>query len=108
EEGPGAFPETLDEASFGQEFQMARDARLRLPQDVREIGYGQFGFGQKCQHTQARLLARRLERGIEGIAAQRTARAHVWASSHYIRICLYVVASPRNPWPRLYLARLTD
>ena len=77
EEGPGAFPEALDEASFGQQLQMARDARLRLSQDVGQVGDGQFGFGQKRQDAQARLLAGRLEGGVEGIEAQRTARTHV-------------------------------
>ena len=49
EEGPGAFPKAFDETGFGQKLQVARDARLRLSQDVREIGDGQFRLGQKRQ-----------------------------------------------------------
>ena len=96
EEGPGALAEALDQAGFGQQLEMARDARLRLPQDVGEIGDGQLGLGQKRQHAQARLLARGLERSIEGIETELSVAAH-WtnigpfgASSHYIKISLYV------------------
>ena len=46
---------------------MARDARLRLAQDVGQVGDGQLGFRQQRQHAQARFLARGLEGGVEGI-----------------------------------------
>ena len=46
---------------------MARDARLRLPQDLGEIGHRQLGLGQQHQDAQARFLAGRLERAVEGI-----------------------------------------
>ncbi len=49
---------------------MARDARLRLPENLREVGHGQFGLGQQHQHPQARVLAGGLERGVEGIEWQ--------------------------------------
>src|SRR5262249_157151 len=108
EEGPGAFPETLDEARFRQELQVARDAWLRLPENICQIGDGQFGLGQKGQHAQACLLASHLEGTVQGIKAQRAARTHVWAISHHIKICLYVEAPVRKPGTRIYLARLTD
>src|ERR1035437_9389455 len=93
---------------------MARDARLRLAQDVGQVGDGQFGFGQQRQHAQARFLARRLEGHVEGIEAEPCTGAHsglttvmlahdlfrkpvptfrdhaLWAASHYIKISLYV------------------
>ena len=47
--------------------QMARNARLRLAQDVGEVGDGQLGLGEQRQHAQARVLARGLEGGVEGV-----------------------------------------
>ena len=35
EERPGALAEALDQARFDQQLEVARDARLRLPQDLR-------------------------------------------------------------------------
>ena len=70
EEGPGAFAEALDQPGLGQQPQMARNARLRLAQDVGEVGDGQLGFGQQRQHAQARLLAGRLQRGVEGLETE--------------------------------------
>ena len=87
------FAETLDQPGLGQELEMARDARLRLPQDVGEIGHGQFGLGQQREDAQPRLLACGLERRIEGIETELSVTAHLTnigrfgASSHYIRIC---------------------
>ena len=70
EEGPGALAEALDQAGLGQQPEMTRDARLRLAQDVGQIGDGQFGFRQQRQHAQARLLAGRLEGRVEGVEAE--------------------------------------
>ena len=70
EEGPGAFAEALDQAGLGQQLEMARDARLRLAQDVGEVGDGQLGLGEQRQDAQPRLLAGRLEGGIEGIETE--------------------------------------
>ena len=98
EERPGALAEALDQPGLGQQLEMARDARLRLAQDLGEIGDGQFGLGQQRQDAQARLLAGGLERRVEGrrnravgLAVHEPARAWpLWASSHYIKISLYV------------------
>ena len=104
EESPGAFAEALDQPGLDQQLEMARDARLRLAQDVGQVGNGQFGFGQQRQHAQARFLTRRLESGVEGIETELGVAAHwtcaglsgpgqvpaVWAGSHHIRISLYV------------------
>jgi hypothetical protein len=40
EKGPGALAEALDQPGLRQQPQMARDARLRLPQDVGQVGDG--------------------------------------------------------------------
>ena len=76
EERPGALAETLDQAGLGQQLEMARDARLRLAQDVGQVGDGQLGLGQQRQHAQARFLAGRLEGGVEGIEAELRTVAH--------------------------------
>ena len=47
------------------------------PQDVGEIGDGQFGLGQQRQDAQARLLARGLERGVESIETELAAVAGI-------------------------------
>ena len=70
EERPGALAEALDQAGFGQQLEMARDARLRLAQDLGEVGDRQLGLGQQRQDAQPRGLAGRLERGVEGIERQ--------------------------------------
>ena len=76
EEGPGALAVALDQAGLRQEPQMARDARLRLAQDVGEVGDGQLGLAQQRQHAQARLLARRLQRRVEGLETELAACTH--------------------------------
>ena len=76
EESPGAFAEALDQAGLGQQLEMPRDARLRLAQNVGEVGDGQFGLGEQRQHAQARLLARGLEGRVEGIETEPGAAAH--------------------------------
>src|SRR5688572_32672403 len=44
---------------------MPRDPRLRLPQDVGEIGDRQLSLGQQRDDTQARLFAGGFERTVE-------------------------------------------
>ena len=66
EERPGAFAEALDQPGLGQEPQMPGDARLRLAQNVGEVGDGQFGLGQQRDDAQPRLLAGGLEGAVEG------------------------------------------
>lgn len=62
----------LDKSGFDQEFQMARDARLRLAENCHELADREFGFGKKGEQAQPRGLARRgggSENGIEGYLA---------------------------------------
>ena len=49
EERPGALAEALDQPGLGQQLEMARDARLRLPQDLGEVGHRQFGLGRAAR-----------------------------------------------------------
>ena len=104
EEGPGALAETLDQAGFSQQLEVARDARLRLAQDIGEVGDGQLGLGKEGQHAQARFLARCLERRIEGIKPKLAGIGHrileigrLWAVSHHIKISLYVETPSASP-----------
>ena len=69
-ERPGAFAETLDQPSLHHQLEMARDARLRLPEDVGEIGDRQFGLADEGKDAQARLLARGFEGRVEGVKWQ--------------------------------------
>ena len=66
EERPRAFAEALDQASLGEEAQMARQARLRLAQDLGEVGNRQLGLGDQRQDAQARGFPRCLEHGGQG------------------------------------------
>ena len=52
EERPRAFAEALDQAGLGEEAQMARQARLRLAQDLGEVGDRQLGLGDQRQNAQ--------------------------------------------------------
>jgi len=55
---------------------MTRNARLRLTQDVGEVGDGQLGLGKQGQDAQARFFPRRLERRVEGIKTKLAGAAH--------------------------------
>ena len=46
EEGPGALAMALDQAGLGHELEMPRDARLRLAEDVGEVGDVELALGR--------------------------------------------------------------
>ncbi len=56
EEGPGAFAVPLDEPGLGQELEMARDARLRLAEDIGQVGHRELALGKQRQHPQPGFL----------------------------------------------------
>ncbi len=67
-ENPCALAVALDKSGFGEKFQMARDARLRLAENGDELADRQFGFGEKGEQAQAGGFAGRRrgsENGIE-------------------------------------------
>ncbi len=98
EERPGAFAEARHQSGLGQELEMARDARLRLTQDFGQVRDGQFGFEQQRQDAQPRLLAGRLEGGVEVVEGDLVVTRHGWTFSSewqqaletwHIKISLY-------------------
>ena len=70
EEGPGAFTEALDQAGFAQELQVARDARLRLAQNLGKVGNGEFGLSQQRQNAQPGAFPGGLQGGIQSGESQ--------------------------------------
>ncbi len=78
EEGPGAFAEARHQPGLGQELEVARDARLRLAQDLGQVRDGQFGLEQQSQDAQPRLLAGGLEGAVEVVEADLLGTRHRW------------------------------
>ena len=68
-------------------------ARLRLAQDVGEVGDRELGLGEQRQHAQPGLLARRLEGAVEvgksQMGRRRTALGRFPAVKHDIKRYLY-------------------
>ncbi len=62
----------LDQIGLSQQFQMTRNARLRLAQDFCEVGDSEFGFGEQGKDAQARAFARGLEQRIECVELERS------------------------------------
>ena len=60
-EGPACLAEALDQPGFGEQLEVARDARLRLAKDLGEVGNRELGLGDERQEAQARVLGRGLE-----------------------------------------------
>ena len=63
----GPFRQALGEAGFGQEFEVARDPRLTLPQDLDQFGDRQLAARQQGGDAQAGRFGERLELSYEGI-----------------------------------------
>jgi hypothetical protein len=66
EESPGAFPRPLDQTGFAKKLQVARDARLRLAQNLGKVGHGQFGLCQQRQDAQPGAFPGGFQGGIQG------------------------------------------
>ena len=58
EEGPGALAMALDQAGFGEQLEVARDARLRLAEDVGEIGDRELALREQREDLKPRFLRR--------------------------------------------------
>jgi hypothetical protein len=61
---------TIDQAGFGQEFQMPRDARLRLTENRGQILDGELAFPEQGEYPQPGPLARGSERRNSCIEGQ--------------------------------------
>ena len=119
EERPGAFAMALDQAGFGQQLEMARNARLRLAQDFGQIGDGQLGLGEQRKDAQPRGLGRRPQcrmdqfewQPVDHQSFQRrrtlTPKDDLGRSDirKHIRICLYGNLMGASPIWRLFRAR---
>jgi hypothetical protein len=62
---PASLAEAFHQAGVGEQLQVARDARLRLPQNLGQVGDRQLGFGEERQHAQPRRFTGCLEHGME-------------------------------------------
>ena len=62
-EHPASFLETLQKARLAKKAQMARNARLALAENVRELADRQLGLAQQQKQPQARGVARGLQHG---------------------------------------------
>ena len=83
---------TLAKPGFDEEFQMARDARLRLAENRHELTDREFVFGEKGEQPQARGFAgrrRRRENGVERDVVGHGVPASVRPSNN-MQIYLYV------------------
>src|SRR6185312_17544429 len=52
EKRPGAFAKALDQAGFGEVPQVPGQPRLRLAQNLGEVGDGELGLGEQGQNAQ--------------------------------------------------------
>ena len=59
EERPGTLAMLVDDAGIGEQLEMAGDARLRLPEDVGEIGDGELAMLQQRHDPQPGRLVER-------------------------------------------------
>ncbi len=85
EKRPRAFAETVDQARLRQQLEMARDARLRLPQNLGKVSDGQFRLGEQREDTQPGRLARRFEGRIERGKGKLACRGHEkWDKSRFV------------------------
>jgi len=56
-ENPRPFREALDQSGPGQKFQMSRQARLALVQNLGQFAHGQFAMGEERKNPGPRHLA---------------------------------------------------
>ena len=69
-ERPASLAEAIDQPGFGEQLEMARNARLRLAQDFREVRHRQLGLGEQREDAQARPLAGGAQRARAGCRNQ--------------------------------------
>ena len=71
EKGPRPFTTALDEARFNHQFEVPRHARLRLAQNIGEIGHGKLALGKQRQNPDPRILAGRPQRAHKRLKRHR-------------------------------------
>jgi hypothetical protein len=70
-ERPASLAEAVDQSGFGEQLQVPRDTRLRLPQDFREIRHREIGLGEQRKNPQARALAGGAQRTVQAVEIER-------------------------------------
>ncbi len=70
EERPRPLRRAGHQAGLGEQLEVARDARLRLAQDLGEVRHGELGLGQQRQDPQPGRLPGRLQGLVEGVERQ--------------------------------------
>ncbi len=86
EERPGALAVLGDEAGIDEQAEVPRHARLRLAEDLGEVGDGQFTVTQQCDDAQPGLLAD----GLQRVERWSEVRLHVRHSRGlYKDICMF-------------------
>ncbi len=75
-ERPAPLAETIHQPGLGEQLEMPRDARLRLAQDLGEVGDGQFGLGEQREDAQARALTGGPQGRMQGVEINRRQSDH--------------------------------
>jgi hypothetical protein len=62
-EYPAAFLESLKQICFAEQLQVPRNARLALPENLRQLGNRELGFAQEQDQAKPGRIARRAQHG---------------------------------------------
>ena len=65
QEHPGAFPATLGQPGVAQDLDVARDARLALPEHLGQLAHRQLHVGEQPHDAQPRRIGERAQGGFE-------------------------------------------
>ena len=57
EKCPRALAAALDKACLDHQLEMARNTRLGLPENIRQIGNRQFALDEQCKNANPRIFA---------------------------------------------------
>src|SRR5690606_9888080 len=66
-EYPAALAEALEQAGVGEQLEMARDARLALPEHLGELGHGPLPLSADGEQAQTAGIRRGAQAGQEGV-----------------------------------------
>ncbi len=104
EERPGPLAVLLDHPGVDEQLEMAGDPRLRLAEDLGQVGHRQLGVAQQGDDAQARLFADRLERVEHRIDRSHPGMVHQLHKDIYMLTTGGPSPSPQNPARRDHCA----